>query len=203
MAGVLNSDELIKVIVLLFLVIDPFGNIPFILSLLKKFDHKRFRSIVLREIFFAYIILNIFLLEGDLIIRYLNLNESSISIAGGIVLFIISLKMIFKGSENIFEEKYGDDPILVPIAMPSIAGPSAIATCILIKSDKNLTTLNSLLGLTAVIGFTLLILIFARAVGKFLGNRGLIALDRLMGMVLIIISVNMMLNGISLFLTID
>lgn len=199
----INSGELIKVVVLLFLVTDPFGNIPFILSLLKKFDKLKFRNIVLREIFFAYIILIVFLLEGDIIIRYLNLEESSISIAGGIVLFIISLKMIFRGSQDIFEDKYGDDPVLVPIAIPSIAGPSAIATCILIKSDKTLSVTNSIIGLSIVMLCTIVIMIFARTIGRFLGKRGLNALDRLMGMVLVIISVNMILGGVSRFLSLD
>ena len=203
MTEAVNSGELIKVVILLFLVTDPFGNIPFILSLLKEFDNRKYRSIVLREIFFAYIILIAFLLEGDLIIRYLNLEESSISIAGGIVLFIISLKMIFRGSQDIFEDKYGDDPVLVPIAIPSIAGPSAIATCILIKSDKALSVPNSIIGLSLVMLCTIIIMIFARTIGRFLGNRGLTALDRLMGMVLILISVNMILGGVSRFLSID
>jgi len=192
--------DLISIMVLLFIVVDPFGNIPFVLALLKDQDAKSFRKIVLREILIAYGILLAFFFQGNLILHYLGIREASISVAGGIILFIISIHMIFKGSSEVFTSEYGNDPIFVPIAMPYIAGPSAIATVMLIHSKLEGEWLVGLWALSLVMIINATLFVFSRSVGKLLGKRGLKALDRLMGMLLNLISVNMILNGIQGFL---
>lgn len=193
--------DLIEIMVLLFIVVDPFGNIPFILALLKNSEAAEFRKTVLREVFIAYLILLAFFFQGNLILRYLGINEASISVAGGIILFLISIHMIFKGSGDVFTDEYGENPIFVPIAMPYMAGPSAIATVMLIHSRLDSQWHIGFLALTLVMTINAILFVLSRRIGNILGRRGLKALDRLMGMLLNLISVNMILRGIHAFLS--
>jgi len=193
--------DLIEIMVLLFIVVDPFGNIPFILALLKNSKPADFRKTVLREVLIAYLILLAFFFQGNLILHYLGISEASISVAGGIILFLISIHMIFKGSGEVFTDEYGDNPIFVPIAMPYMAGPSAIATVMLVHTRLGDAWQNGLLALTLVMSLCAILFILSRHIGKLLGRRGLKALDRLMGMLLNLIAVNMILKGIHAFLS--
>lgn len=174
---------------------DPFGNIPFILSLLKNYNDKEYRKIVLRELVFAFLILLIFLYSGKAILNMLHLSKASLSIAGGVILFIIAIKMIFLGSENIFENDEEMEIFIVPIAIPSIAGPSSIATVMLLMATDSSMWLQWTTALLAACTANAVILISSRKLGKILGKRGLKALDRLMGMILTTISIEMLITG--------
>lgn len=191
---------LLEIVILLFIVTDPFGNLPFILAILKNEDDKKFRRSVAREILFAYVILLIFLFFGNQILIYLNISEFALTIAGGIILFLISIHMIFKGPGDVFTDEYSDDPVFVPIAMPSIAGPSALTTLMVIQSKGLAPWQTTFTALTIVMFLAAILLVFSRTVSKFMGRKGLNALGRLMGMLLNLISVNMIMNGVKAFL---
>ena len=191
--------DFIQVFFLLFIVMDPIGNVPLLLALLKGCQDQQYKSIVIREALFAFGILALFLWQGDLLIYYLNIDPSSLSIAGGVILFMISIRMIFKGSHQVFENEYRDDPWFVPVAMPAIAGPTAITTVILLKSKNELPISQIFIALALAVLLNTLLLLFSRRLSKWLGAQGINALDRLMGMLLSIISVNMMLSGIKEF----
>ncbi|MGM0418737.1 MAG: MarC family protein [Thermodesulfobacteriota bacterium] len=182
--------------VLLFLVMDPFGNIPFILSLLKDCTDTEYKKIVVRELFFAFLILLLFLSSGKYILSVLHLSNASLSIAGGVILFIISIKMIFSGSEHIFEDTGNSDFFIVPIAIPSIAGPSSMATVMLLMAADSSRWNEWVLALTTACAATGIILLISRRLRKILGRKGLKALDSLMGMLLTTISVEMLITGI-------
>ena len=183
-------------IVLLFLVMDPFGNIPFILSLLKNFSGKEYRKTVLRELFFAFIILLVFLFSGQYILHILHLSKASLSIAGGVILFIIAIKMIFTGSESIFEYKGEKEFFIVPIAIPLIAGPSSMATVMLLMATDSSKWAQWTIALVAACILNGIVLVSSRKLGELLGQRGLKAMDRLMGMILTTISVEMLITGV-------
>jgi multiple antibiotic resistance protein len=183
----------------LILVMDPLGNIPVFLSLLNAVEAPRRSRIVLRESFFAFLILSIFLFGGVGILRDLNITQSSISIAGGIVLFIIAIEMIFpKSDPGQSKERQMGEPFIVPLAIPMIAGPSSLAT-ILIFASHGKDTLNYFTALAIAASVTTFVLFFATYFRKFLGQKGLIAMERLMGLILTTVAVQMFLGGIQQF----
>ena len=185
---------------LLFLVMDPFGNIPFFIMALKNVDERRRRKIIIRELLIALCVLVVFLFTGQYILKILQISEPSLTIAGGIILFLISIKMIFPSSTGgMFEEKLSGEPFIVPLAIPYVAGPSALAAVLFIMSREPARWLEWLFALILAWFTSGIIIILSSGLKKFLGERGLIAIERLMGMVLITIAVQMLMSGISQF----
>lgn len=186
-------------IVTLFLVMDPLGNVPIFLSVLKQVRPERRRKIVTREVLIAYGVLLVFLFAGDHALRLLQIKQESISIAGGIVLFLIAIRMIFPHRTEHAESTDGE-PLVVPLAIPLVAGPSALATLLLLQRAENSSTLKLWMATTVAWGATAIILLSAPFFYRMLGKRGLAAMERLMGMLLVMIAVQMLLNGVSVFL---
>lgn len=183
-------------ILLLFLVIDPFGNLPFVLAILRRLPARAYRLAVLRELAFAFALLLLFAAAGERIFAWLQLEQSSLRISGGIILFLISLKMIFQSAEAIFTDRYAENPLLVPIAVPSIAGPAAVTTVMLLRSqDQPLSRIA--FALAVVLGATALILLAGRGLKRALGERGLLAMEKFMGLLLNLVAVNMIMQGLS------
>ena len=183
-------------IFLLFLIMDPFANVPIFLGLLKNLPAPRRRAIIIRELLIALLILLIFMFSGKYILQLLQISESSLGVAGGVVLFLISLKMIFSGSEDIFTNTPDGEPLIVPLAMPLIAGPSAIAAVILIMANDPSRWMDW--GIALVVAWSLvgLILISSEKHSRHISNKAFTAIERLMGILLTIISVDMILDGI-------
>ncbi len=190
------SSTVLSAATVLFLVMDPLGNIPLFLTLLKDIDEKRRRPIILREVLFALVILLIFLFFGQHLLDFLKLQQESVSIAGGIVLFVIAIRMIFPTGRAIMGDQPEGEPFIVPLAIPLVAGPSTLATLILmVRSDPNRMS-EWLAALLMAWGVTAMILLSAPFLYRILRKRGLAAIERLMGMLLIMISVQMLLNGV-------
>ena len=187
---------------LLFLVMDPFGNIPLYITALKNVEPKRTRIIIIRELFVALAVLLIFLFGGQYILKFLGISEPSLTISGGIILFIIAIKMIFPHTGGQLEEKVEGEPFIVPLAIPYVAGPSAIAAILLITSREPDRWPEWVLALTLTWFISGLIIFSSSFLIKLMGKRGLIAIERLMGMILITISVQMLMTGIIKFLAI-
>jgi len=181
---------------LLFLVIDPFGNIPFFLSVLKHIDYRRQRWIILREMVIALGVLVFFLFTGRYVLLLLDISAPALSMAGGIILFLIALKMIFSDSEEIFGKSPAGEPLIVPLAIPFIAGPSALATVLLLMAREPSRWAEWLVALTAAWFFAAGILLLSNQISRLLGFRVLIAIERLMGMLLTTIAVEMFIKGI-------
>jgi len=190
------NEAIISSAVVLFLVMDPLGNIPIFLSVLKDIEPKRRWKIISRELLIALVILLIFLYFGQRLLSLLQLESESVSIAGGIILFIIGIRMVFPSRGGIMGDQLEGEPFIVPLAIPLIAGPSALATLILfVNSDPN----NMIGWLTVLLIawiLTALILLSGPIFYKILKDRGLAAIERLMGMILIMISVQMFVTGI-------
>ena len=193
-------NDLASVIVTLFLIMDPLGNVPVFLSILKGVTPQRRRVILLREVLIAYVVLLIFLFLGKYILQILQLDQETISIAGGIVLFLIALRMIFPAPGGLYSDSPEGEPFVVPLAIPLIAGPSALAALMLLQRSDPGASLQLLLAVTIAWALTAIILVAAPFLYRVMGQRALIAMERLMGMVLVMISVQMAMNGIGDFL---
>jgi multiple antibiotic resistance protein len=191
--------DLFSAVVTLFLVMDPLGNIPVFLSVLKGVPPERRRLVLAREIAFAYLVLLFFFLIGEYILRFLGLQQEAVSIAGGIVLFLIALRMIFPGERPLSGDALEGEPFLVPLAIPLIAGPSALATLLLLQRS-GASRGGLLLALTIAWMVSAVLLLSSTFLYRVLRERGLIALERLMGMLLVMVAVQMLLNGIRTFL---
>ncbi len=179
----------------LILVMDPLGNIPVFLSVLNPVEASRRRKIILRETLIAFFILILFLFAGQHILNGLGITEPALGIAGGIILFLIALKMIFPSTHK-NEERFMGEPFIVPLAIPLVAGPSAMATILLFSTQHPHKTWELLIALIIASSVVSLILLFSVNLKKLLGEKGLIAVERLMGMILTTVSVQMFLTGI-------
>jgi MarC family membrane protein len=184
--------------ILLFLVMDPLGNIPVYLSALKAVAPARQRHIVARELLIAYGILVFFLFAGQYLLGLLHISDPALSIAGGIVLFLISLRMVFPSSEWSLSEAVTGEPFIVPLAVPYVAGPSALAAVMLLMSRDPGRWPEWLAALSVSWLACAVILTLGSRLSRLLGQRGLIAMERLMGLVLVAVAVQMFLEGLRL-----
>jgi MarC family membrane protein len=195
----MSAADIFSAAVLLLLVIDPFGNVPIVIATLGAAEARRRRRIVLRECAIAYAILLAFMLGGRTFLEWLQLSEESLAIAGGIILFLIALRMVFRHAEGLFGDLPGAEPFIVPLAVPAIAGPSALATVMLMASRDPSHLAQWVAALSAAMVLTTLVLLGAPYLTRVLGERGMIAAERLMGLVLTALAVQMLLNGIRAF----
>jgi MarC family membrane protein len=195
---VLFSD-VFSAAVLLLLVIDPFGNVPIVISALANVPAARRTRVVLRECFAAYVVLVAFMLGGRMFLQWLQLSEVSLAIAGGIILFMIALRMVFQHPEGVFGDRPGAEPFIVPLAVPAIAGPSALATVMLMVSRDPARLPAWIIALTAAMLVATLVMLGAHRLQRILGERGMVAVERLMGLVLTAIAVQMLLDGVRTF----
>jgi MarC family membrane protein len=192
--------SIIKAAILLFLVMDPIGNIPFFLSALKSVDQKRRRKVIIRELCIALGILVFFLFLGEYVLALLQIEEPSLSIAGGIILFLIAIKMIFPSSKDAHDSGCQGEPFIVPLAVPLVAGPSALATVLLLSTRETSHIPGWLVALTAAWIASAVILLFSDRFSRILGPRVLTAVEKLMGMLLTAVAVQMFMTGIKEFL---
>lgn len=198
----MNAD-LISAFVLLFLVLDPLGNLPVVASLLRQVDSRRRARVVVRECFIAYLILLAFMFGGRQFLDVMHLSEISLSIAGGVILFMIAINMVFKSSESLFGqslEQLDHEPFIVPLAIPLIAGPSALATVMLMVSREPAKLGVWVAAMTAAMVVSAILLALGEKIEKLLGKRAMEAVERLMGLILTAIAVEMLLGGIKQFL---
>lgn len=193
--------DLFSATMLLFLIMDPLGNLPIFMSALKYLEPKRRRIIVIRELLIALFVMLLFLFAGNGILSTLDLRPETVSISGGIILFLIALKMIFPSNEsNSLGLRVGEEPFIVPLAIPLVAGPSILATLILLSNQKTADMGHLVLALFLAWSISAIILLMSNFFLKILGSKGINALERLMGLVLVMISTQMFLDGIKSYL---
>ena len=186
-------------VVILLLVTDPIGNIPLFVSLLRRVDPARRKRVIARECAIALAVLLLFVIFGRSLLDLLGLSDRSLNLAGGVILFLIALRMIFRSGDSIFGELPEGEPFIVPLAIPSIAGPAAIATVVLLVSRAPQRLPEWLAAVAVAIAVAFVVLIFAERISRWAGERGLAAFERLMGLLLTAIAVEMLLRGIEGF----
>jgi multiple antibiotic resistance protein len=182
----------------LFLLMDPIGNIPVYLAILKDVKPKRHKIIILRELVIALGVIILFTFVGEHLLDILGVGQETILISGGVILFIIALKMIFpSGQQGAYTNPTQGEPFIVPLAIPLVAGPSVLAAVMIYSHRASLPLLISAIIIAWAI--STLILLSAPYLQKILGVRGITACERLMGLLLTLISVQMLLQGLSLY----
>jgi len=186
-------------VLILLLVMDPIGNIPLFVSVLRQVKAARRTRVILRECAIAFAVLLAFVFFGAAILGVLGLSDPSLTIAGGVILFLIALRMIFRRPEGVFGDTVSGEPFIVPLAIPSIAGPAAIATVMLLVSRAPQRLLEWCAALSVAMLVTVALLVSADRLAKLAGERGLLAFERLMGLILTAIAVEMLLRGIETF----
>lgn len=192
--------NLYTAVITLFLVMNPLGNIPIFIATLQHIAPKDRNRIILREAIFAFVILTVFLFAGRVILKGLNVTSSALSVAGGIILFLIAIRLIFpppKDKSSTFE----GEPFLVPLAVPLFAGPATMAMIMLLVSQPGAKIWLTFLALLIAWLASASCLLSSNILSKLLGKRGLIAVERLMGMILTTIAVQMFLTGIQQYFT--
>ncbi|NDC64495.1 MAG: NAAT family transporter [Planctomycetia bacterium] len=183
--------------VLLFFVMDPIGNIPLFLAALQPVAPARRLKVVGRELLIAYALLVGFLFAGRPILAQLGISEPALTIAGGIVLFLIAIRMVFPAAHGSLVEASEGEPFIVPLAVPYVAGPSALATVLLMTSRDPGRHVEWLLAVSAAWVASAAILLVGARLSHFLGPKGITAVERLMGMLLVAAAVQMFLDGVA------
>jgi multiple antibiotic resistance protein len=180
----------------LLLVMDPMGNVPFFMMALRHVEPSRQRKVVVRELLIALGVMVFFLFAGQFLLNMMHISEPALTIAGGVILFLIAIRMVFPSTDRPLHEDIGGEPFVVPLAIPYVAGPSALATELLLMSRYPQRWADWLLALVAAWAVCGTVIIFGSSMRRLLGERGLIAAERLMGMVLITVSIQMLLDGL-------
>lgn len=180
----------------LLLIMNPLGNLPIFISVLRHVDPKRRKVVLARELIFALIFMLLFLFLGSSLLSSLGLKQEAVGIAGGIILFIIALRMIFPQPGGVLGLPAGEEPFIVPLAIPLISGPSLLASLILLANQAPDRMVDWTIAAVAAWIISATVLMFSSVFLRALGQRGLNAIERLMGMILIMISVQMFLDGI-------
>jgi multiple antibiotic resistance protein len=184
----------------ILLVLDPFGNVPMFLSILEGVSARRRKLVILREMGFAFLVLTGFLFLGRYILAGLNITQPALTIAGGVVLFLIALRMVFPGQLPLGSDPAAQDPFLVPLAIPLIAGPSSMSTVVLLSTSEPHLMPRWFAALAIACGASAVVLVLSDVLRRVLGTRVLLAIERLMGMILTTIAVQMLLTGLREYL---
>lgn len=188
--------DIIATALLLFIVLDPLGNIPLFLSQLKSLPEARRRTVAIRELLIAWGVLAFFFFAGAAFMKLLALEPAAVKISGGVILFLIALRMIFPQPDGLFGTQPGGEPLIVPLAIPAVAGPGALGVVLLLREGNPDATWALFGALNIAWAASALILVSATRLFAVLGERGILALERLMGLLLVMIAVQMFLDAL-------
>ncbi len=194
------QSSFVSATILLLLVTDPLGNIPIFVAALRSVPPHRKAFVILRECLIAFALLLFFMFFGNRFMDALGLSDVSLQIGGGVILFLIALKMVFPVPEGVFGTSPGGEPFIVPLAIPAIAGPSALATVLLLVSRDPERLFEWIGALAVALATSAVVLVFSERLQRRLGERAVTAFERLMGLVLIAIAVEMILKGVRAFI---
>ena len=187
----------LSALVLLLLVLDPFGSLPIFISVMRNVEPARRTRVALRESALAFAVLLVFMFTGQWFLTVMHLSERSLEVAGGVILLIIAVRMIFaSGGEVYAADGQGREPLIFPLAVPLLAGPSAIATVLLLASRQPERLLTWVGALTVAMVVSAVVLIGADRIRKWIGASMVSAIEKLMGLVLTAIAVEMILAGL-------
>ncbi len=191
------DHSFVSAFVLLLLVLDPFGSLPIFISVLKGVSPPRRKIIALRESLIALGVLLAFMFSGEGFLALMHLSERSLEVAGGVILLIIAIRMIFSSGSQIYASEGGArEPLIFPLAVPLLAGPSAMATVLLLASRQPEKLMQWVGAVTAAMAVCALVMLAAERIRKLLGHSMVSAIEKLMGLVLTAIAVEMILAGL-------
>ena len=192
------SESFFQSFILLLLVTDPFGNVPLFVSTLRQVAPERRHRVVLRECLIAFGLLLMFMIVGRPFLDALQLSEVALRIGGGVILFLIALRMVFPQPGGVFGQTHAGatEPLIVPLAIPALAGPSALVTVLLFSSQAKMSMwlYAAVISLVAIVW--LAVLLAAERLQRVLGDAVMTAFERLMGLILTAIAIEMLLAGV-------
>ena len=196
------TENFFQTLVLLLLVTDPFGNVPLFISTLAHVKPERRSRVGVRECLIAFFLLLMFMFGGRYFLEALQLSSTSLRIGGGVILFLIALKMVFPSAEGIFgpAPEQGGEPLIVPLAIPALAGPSALVTVLLFSTSHRMSMWLYVIALMMVAAVWLVVLLSAERLLKALGPAVITAFERLMGLILTALAIEMLLAGITTYI---
>lgn len=190
------DHSFLSAFVLLLLVLDPFGSLPIFISVLGGVDPKRRTRVALREVAIAFAVLMVFMVAGQGFLQVMRLSERSLEVAGGVILLIIAMKMIFVGGDGLYATENGREPFIFPLAVPLLAGPSAMATVLLLASRQPERMLEWVGAVSAAMAVCGVVLLMADRLRRWLGASVVSAIEKLMGLVLTAVATEMILAGL-------
>jgi MarC family membrane protein len=194
------TQSFFQTFILLLLVTDPFGNIPIFVSALNPVAPSRRPRIVMRECAIAFLLLLLFMFFGRHFLAALNLTEVSLRIGGSVILLLIAIRMVFPHPDGVLGRTEGGEPFIVPLAIPALAGPSALATVLLFSSNSREEVAIHVAALAAVAAVWLAVFLSADRLQRLLGTQVMTAFERLMGLILTAMSIEMLLGGVRAFI---
>lgn len=186
----------VSAFILLLLVLDPLGSLPIFIPIMRTVAPERRKRVAVREVGIAFCVLLGFMFLGDGFLRVMHLSERSLEVAGGVILLMVAIRMIFSHEGGVYGTPEGREPLIFPLAVPLLAGPSAMATVLLLASrqpDRMLQWVGALVSAMLVSGAVLLL---CDRIRKILGDSVVSAIEKLMGLVLTAIAVEMILAGL-------
>jgi len=185
---------------LLFIVMDPFGNIPLFMTAMSHVEPERYKRVIVRELLIALGVLVVFLFLGRYLLQLLQISETALTAAGGTVLLLIAIKMIFPRSGGLSEDTPDGEPFIVPLAIPYVAGPSAMASVLLIMTREPARWPEWLGAVVLAWIVSGAIICASGPLVRKLGKKALTAIERLMGMVLVAVAIQMLMSGVAQFM---
>jgi MarC family membrane protein len=194
------TQSFFQTFILLLLVTDPFGNVPLFVSALNPVPAARRPRIVVRECAIAFLLLLLFMFFGRHFLAALQLTEASLRIGGSVILLLIAIRMVFPHPDGVLGRTEGGEPFIVPLAIPALAGPSALATVLLFTSRSTEEVMVHVAALAAVGVVWLAVFLSADRLQRLLGAQVMTAFERLMGLILTAMSVEMLLGGVREFI---
>jgi multiple antibiotic resistance protein len=194
------TTDTLSAALVLFFVMDPLGNIPLFTTILSRLPESRRRKVLARELVIALGFLLAFLFGGERLLGLLGLQTEAIRVGGGIVLLVIALRMIFPQEQSLFGDPPEGDPLVFPLAVPMIAGPSAFATVLLLTESLPHPNQQGVIAILSAWTVSAFILSMAPLLLRIVGRRGLAAAERLMGMLLLMLATQMMMDGLGAIL---
>jgi MarC family membrane protein len=190
------DHSFVSAFILLLLVLDPLGSLPIVIPILRQVPHERRTRVVLREAAIAFAVLLAFMFAGDAFLRLMHLSERSLEVAGGVILLMVAIRMIFSQEGGVYGMPDGREPLIFPLAVPLLAGPSAMATVLLLASRQPDRVMEWVGALTCAMLVSGAVLLLSERIRRLLGDSVVAALEKLMGLVLTAIAVEMILAGL-------
>jgi len=186
----------VSAFILLLLVLDPLGSLPIFIPIMRSVPSERRRWVAVREVGIAFCVLFVFMFLGDSFLRVMHLSERSLEVAGGVILLMVAIRMIFSHEGGVYGAPEGKEPLIFPLAVPLLAGPSAMATVLLLASRQPERLMHWVAALTCAMAVSGAVLMLCDRIRRLLGDSVVSALEKLMGLVLTAVAVEMLLAGL-------
>ncbi len=190
------DHSFLSAFILLLLVLDPLGSLPVFIPIMRQVPRERRRWVAIREVGIAFGVLFAFMFFGDGFLRVMRLSERSLEVAGGVILLMVAIRMIFSHEGGVYGTPEGKEPLIFPLAVPLLAGPSAMATVLLLASRQPDRLIEWVAALTCAMAVSGVMLLLCDRIRRWVGDSVVSATEKLMGLVLTAIAVEMVLAGL-------